>query len=172
MAEITCDVLIEDPRWADIGLDALAQRAVAAALAHLPAASWEVSLLACDDARIAALNADFRGKAVATNVLSWPSAERASDAPGTTPEPPDPRDDAELGDLAIAFETCLAEAVAAGVPLGDHVTHLLIHGTLHLLGYDHEDEADGDLMEAVETRLLVGLGIADPYGAVSAGAAR
>jgi len=164
MADILCEVLIEDPRWADLGLERLAQRAVSAALAHLPAAEWEVSLLACNDARIAALNADFRGKPQPTNVLSWPSEERASDRPGTPPPPPDATEDLELGDLAIAFETCAAEAQAAGLPLGDHATHLLVHGTLHLLGYDHDDDADGDLMEAAETRILAALGIADPYG--------
>lgn len=164
MADILCDVLIEDPRWSDLDLEPLAQRAVAAALANLPAAEWEVSLLACNDARIAALNADFRGKPQPTNVLSWPSEERASDRPGTPPALPDPADDLALGDLAIAFDTCLAEAREAGLPLADHVTHLLVHGTLHLLGYDHEDDADGNLMEAAETRILAGLGIADPYG--------
>jgi len=162
MADIHCEVLIEDPRWGDLGLAAIAQRAVAAALAHLPPAPWEVSLLACGDTRIAALNADFRGKPQPTNVLSWPGAERGSTTPGTAPAPPAPQD-TELGDLAIAYDTCLAEAQAAGLALGDHVTHLLVHGTLHLLGYDHEHEADGDLMEAEETRILAGLGIADPY---------
>lgn len=171
MAEIFCDVMIEDDRWSAIALEPLAQRAVAAALAHLPDAPWEVSLLACDDARIAALNADFRGKAAATNVLSWPSAERAAPVPGDAPAPPDPRSDAELGDLAISFDTCAREAAAAGLALSDHVTHLLVHGTLHLLGYDHETDADGDLMEAFETRILATLGIADPYSAdVPAGA--
>ncbi|WP_226779735.1 rRNA maturation RNase YbeY [Oceaniglobus trochenteri] len=163
---MTCDVMIEDRRWSDLGLETLAQTAVRAALAHLPPAPWEVSLLACDDTRIAALNADFRGKQAATNVLSWPSEERGADLAGAEPDLPDPEGDTELGDLAIAYDTCAREAQAAGIAMGDHVTHLLIHGTLHLLGYDHEDEADGDLMEALETRLLTGLGIADPYSAM------
>nr|WP_108485075.1 rRNA maturation RNase YbeY [Oceaniglobus ichthyenteri] len=159
-----CDVSVEDPRWAKFGLEALATRVITAALAHLPAARWEVSILACDDKRIATLNADFRGKPVATNVLSWPSEERGAQTPGATPEPPDPKGDTELGDLAIAFDTCQAEAAAAGIAMSDHVSHLLIHGTLHLLGYDHEDDADGDLMESFETQILDKLGIADPYG--------
>ena len=160
------ETMIEDDRWADIGIAALADRAVGAALARLapdgPEAGWEVGLLACDDARIAALNADFRNRAAATNVLSWPGAERGADAPGAMPAPPDP-DDPELGDLAIAFDTCAHEAAQAGLAIGDHVTHLLIHGTLHLLGFDHEDDADGDLMERLETEILSTLGIADPY---------
>ncbi len=154
--------MIEDERWHDVGIADLAERAVAAALARLAPGSWEVSLLACDDTRIAALNATFRGKAIATNVLSWPSDERGAAAPGAMPALPDPQDP-ELGDLAIAFDTCVAEARAGGVAFADHVTHLLIHGTLHLLGFDHEDDADGDLMERLETEILATLGIADPY---------
>ena len=84
-------------------------------------------------ARIAALNADFRGKPAPTNVLSWPSGEGPA-APG------EPR---FLGDLALAWETCLAEAEAAGIAPADHVTHLVVHGVLHLVGYDHADGRRG-----------------------------
>ena len=163
MADIICDVMIEDPRWAEIGLADMATRAVAAALTHLPAAPWEVSVLACNDARIANLNADFRGKPMPTNVLSWPSEERSAPMAGAVPDMPKVNQGLELGDLAIAFDTCQREAAAAGIPMADHVSHLLVHGTLHLLGYDHEDDEDGNLMEAFETRILAGLGIADPY---------
>ncbi|TYB87142.1 rRNA maturation RNase YbeY [Oceaniovalibus sp. ACAM 378] len=164
MADITVDVVTEDARWDGLGIEALALRAVTAALGHLPDTPWEVSLLACDDVRIATLNADFRGKAVPTNVLSWPSDERGAEVPGSDPAAPDPRDP-ELGDLAISFDTCQSEAQAGGIPLADHVTHLLVHGTLHLLGFDHEHDEDGDLMEARETAILSKLGIADPYHA-------
>ncbi|MCB1338016.1 MAG: rRNA maturation RNase YbeY [Maritimibacter sp.] len=157
---MTVDLLIEDDRWQAAGLDALAERACGAALARLGVVGAEISLLACDDARIAVLNAEFRGKPAATNVLSWPSEDRAADEPGGDPVPPE---DLELGDIAIAWETCAREAEAAGRPFADHVTHLLVHGTLHLLGYDHIDDKDAALMEGLEVEILGKLGIADPY---------
>jgi probable rRNA maturation factor len=86
--------------------------------------------------------------------------------PGATPDAPEPGpvDDPEsLGDIAIAWETCAAEAQAAGKPMPDHVTHLVIHGLLHLLGYDHENDIDATLMETTETRILETLGHSDPY---------
>ena len=162
---MTVDLLIEDDRWQAAGLDALAERACGAALARLGVVGAEISLLACDDARIAVLNAEFRGKPAATNVLSWPSEDRAADEPGGDPVPPE---DLELGDIAIAWETCAREAEAAGRPFADHVTHLLVHGTLHLLGYDHIDDKDAGLMEALEVEILGKLGIADPYGEAGA----
>ena len=159
------ETIIEDERWAEAGLEPLAERACAAALDHLGIDGAEISLLACDDTRIAALNADFRGKPVPTNVLSWPSEERGAEVPGGEPLPPE---DLELGDIAIAFETCAREAVAADKPFADHVTHLLVHGTLHLLGYDHIEDKDAGLMEALEVEILGKLGIADPYGEAGA----
>ncbi|MEL7181678.1 MAG: rRNA maturation RNase YbeY, partial [Pseudomonadota bacterium] len=120
-------------------------------------------LLACNDARIAVLNEDFRGKPRPTNVLSWPSDERAAAIDGEMPAPPRPGPDNELGDIAIAFETCKREADAAGKPMRDHTLHLLVHGTLHLLGYDHERDRDATLMEGLETEILGKLGIPDPY---------
>lgn len=157
--ETVADCVIEDERWETAGLEALAGRAVDAAL------GWhriggEVVVLGCDDARIAALNADFRGKPRATNVLSWPSVEHLPRAPGARPDLPDSD---ELGDIAIAYETCAAEASAQGKPFADHVTHLLVHATLHLLGYDHQDDADAVTMEAAERAILAGLRIPDPY---------
>jgi probable rRNA maturation factor len=122
--------------------------------------------MGCDDARIAALNADFRGKPQPTNVLSWPSEDRAPDLPGSAPLPPvaGTADDPEsLGDIALAWETCAAEAGAQGKPMADHVTHLVVHGVLHLLGYDHIDDADAGVMEALEVRILATLGVSDPY---------
>ncbi|MEZ5720367.1 MAG: rRNA maturation RNase YbeY [Paracoccaceae bacterium] len=159
------ETIIEDERWAEAGLEPLAERACAAALDHLGIDGAEISLLACDDTRIAALNADFRGKPAPTNVLSWPSEERGAEVPGGEPLPPE---DLELGDIAIAFETCAREAAAADKPFADHVTHLLVHGTLHLLGYDHIEDKDAGLMEALEVEILGKLGIADPYGGAGA----
>ena len=162
------DTIIEDPRWEAFGLAALASRACAAGLAHLglPAQGFTLCLMGCNDARIATLNADFRGKPVPTNVLSWPSDERGADLAGGVPEAPTPgpSDDPEsLGDIAIAWETCAAEAEAAGKPMAEHVTHLVIHGLLHLLGYDHIDDTDATLMETTEARILETLGVTDPY---------
>jgi probable rRNA maturation factor len=163
---MSVDVIIEDDRWQAAGLEPLAEAAAAAALAHLglEPEEWEVSLLACDDARIATLNAEFRGNPTPTNVLSWPSEERASDAPGTRPDLPLPGPDPELGDIAIAYDTCLREAEDGGKPLADHVTHLIVHAVLHLLGYDHENDPDAALMEGLETEILGKMGLPDPYG--------
>ena len=159
---MSVEILIEDDRW-DLG--AIAPRAVEAALigAGLDPSAFEVSLLACDDARIAALNADFRQKGTPTNVLSWPSDERGAMADGEMPLPPQLPMDTELGDIAISYDTCAAEAAAAGKPFDHHVTHLLVHGTLHLLGFDHERPRDAALMEGLETEILGKLDIPDPY---------
>lgn len=158
------DCMIEDKRWAALGLEDIVQAAVSATLTELgyAAAGFEVSVLACNDTRIATLNADFRGKPQPTNVLSWPSQERGAATAGEPPLPPDLRE-AELGDIAIAYDTCAAEAEAEQKPMPDHATHLIVHATLHLLGYDHERDADAALMEGIETKILGKMGIADPY---------
>lgn len=162
------DTVLEDDRWATFGLAPLAERAACATLGHLGLApeGFAIALLGCDDARIAVLNADFRGKPQPTNVLSWPSDERASEFAGEDPDLPDPgpADDPEpLGDIAIAFDTCAREAAEQGKPMADHVTHLVVHGVLHLLGYDHVEEEDAELMEGHEVRILATLGLSDPY---------
>jgi probable rRNA maturation factor len=161
-AAMTTDCLIEAEGWASVDLACLADRAAAATLAHLghDPAAFEIALLACDDARIAALNADFRDRPRPTNVLSWPSEERAAETEGGQPHPPS---DPELGDIAIAFDTCAREAAAQGKPLEAHVTHLIVHATLHLLGYDHERDGDATLMERLEVEILGKLGVPDPY---------
>lgn len=159
----------EDSRWAEIDLPSLAERAARATVLHigLDPSRWEIAVLACDDARIAVLNAEFRGKAVATNVLSWPSAERGAPTPGAHPVPPE-GPDPELGDIAIAYETCAREAAQAGKGLADHATHLIVHATLHLLGYDHLRDRDATLMEAIEVEILGKLGLSDPYSGAGA----
>ncbi|MBO9477983.1 rRNA maturation RNase YbeY [Shimia sp. R11_0] len=168
------DTLIEDDRWLAVGFEDLAEAAAQATLAHLSIAAldFEIAVLACDDARIAALNADFRDKDKATNVLSWPSEERGAEADGDTPERPEPSFPGmpeELGDIAISYDTCAREAHEAGKPMTDHVTHLMIHGVLHLLGYDHIRDKDATLMEGIEVEILGKLGLADPYGLDSQG---
>lgn len=162
------DIVIEDARWEAFGLEALAERACMAALegAGLGAGGYSIVLMGCDDARIALLNADFRGKPQPTNVLSWPSEERAAEIAGAAPEPPEAGDSdepCELGDIAIAWETCLREAAEQGKPMQDHVTHLVVHGLLHCLGYDHVEDADATLMEGLEVEILASLGLPDPY---------
>jgi probable rRNA maturation factor len=156
------EVRLEDPRWGEAGIEAVAGRAARAALAAVgrDPELHEIGLLACDNARIAALNAEFRGKAAPTNVLSWPAfAGRApEEPPGLPGEGP-----LFLGDLAIAYDTCLREAEAAGVPLADHVAHLVVHGVLHLVGHRHEDDAEAAAMEALEAKVLATLGVANPY---------
>lgn len=161
------DIVIEDDRWEAVDLEPLAHAAAQATLGQigLDAEAAEMTLLACDDTRIAALNEDFRGKARATNVLSWPAEERGAAAPGGDPLPAIPGIDGmlELGDIALAYETCAAEAEAAGKPLAAHVTHLIVHGLLHLLGYDHENDPDAMLMEGFEREILGKMGYDDPY---------
>lgn len=161
------DIIVETPDWDAVDLARLADRACAAVLKELGLAPdrFEIALLACDDARIAELNADFRAKPQPTNVLSWPAEDIALPL-GHTPDLPIPDPQGpprELGDIAIAFQTCAREAEEQGKPLSDHVSHLLVHATLHLLGFDHINDPDAAHMEATETRILATMGIPDPY---------
>ncbi len=164
---MTLDMTIEDPRWQALDLATLTETAVSATLRHLglEGDNCELGLLACDDARIATLNAEFRGKPTPTNVLSWPAEDLSPGTPGDQPLTPKPDFTGEiaLGDIAIAWDTCAREAEDAGKPMAAHVTHLLIHGLLHLLGYDHVRDADATVMEQLETEILGTLGIDDPY---------
>lgn len=156
------ETMIEDSRWEVTGLPPLAETAATAALEHLglDPARHEIALLACDDARIAALNESFRGVPRPTNVLSWPAEELVPDAPGAATGVPVPD---ELGDVALAFETCSREAAEAGKPLEAHLRHLVVHAVLHLLGYDHETDADAARMEEIEVAVLGKLGDPSPY---------
>jgi probable rRNA maturation factor len=146
----------ESPLWRGLDLQHLAEQAVDAALAEgaVPVApTIELCVLFCDDAAIRALNREWRGFDKPTNVLSFPSvhdAEQLADA-------------ASLGDLAVAQETCAREAADEGKSLEDHVRHLIVHGVLHLLGYDHQDDEEAEEMEAIERRALARIGVGDPY---------
>ncbi|MGR3621293.1 rRNA maturation RNase YbeY [Pseudophaeobacter sp.] len=164
---MTLDITIEDSRWQQAGLEPLAQQAVAAALArfNLDVEDCEIALLGCDDDQIADLNSEFRSKPVATNVLSWPAEDLAAEEPGGMPAPPeaDFTGEISLGDIAIAYDTCLREADAANKPLKDHLRHLVVHGVLHLLGYDHIRDPDATVMEGLEVEILGKMGIDDPY---------
>ncbi|WP_312529104.1 rRNA maturation RNase YbeY [Paracoccus sp. (in: a-proteobacteria)] len=154
------ELVIEDERWLDADLEPLCQRALDAVSQWLGQSDLSIVVLACDDARIAVLNDEFRDKPRPTNVLSWPSSEFAAHAPGERPELPPM---AELGDIAIAYDTCQREAAEQGKTFADHVTHLLVHAILHLAGYDHIDDSDAETMEGAERVILAELGISDPY---------
>lgn len=163
------DTVIADPRWETAALEPLAEKAARTSLVHLglDPDAYEIAILACDDDRIATLNAEFREKPAPTNVLSWPARELAAEGAGQAPLPPQPEEPGfgpqELGDIAIAYDTCAREAGEQSLAFGDHVTHLVVHGVLHLLGYDHVRDPDATLMERLETEILGRLGVADPY---------
>ena len=149
---MSVEVEVEAPAWTDAlpEAEALARRAAEAALEGVGPPD-EATVLLADDAAVQTLNARFRGMDAATNVLSFPAAPTA--AP-------------HLGDVALAYGVCAAEARAQGKALGDHLQHLVVHGVLHLLGFDHEsDEAGAQEMEALERTVLARLGVADPYAA-------
>jgi len=141
------EVEVEDEAWT-MALPDVVARVERAAVAALGAIEGDVVVLLTDDVAVQELNACFRDRDQSTNVLSFPAADSA--AP-------------HLGDLVLAFGVCVAEAGAQGKTLADHLTHLTVHGVLHLLGRDHVDEAEAETMEAEERTLLASLGVADPY---------
>ena len=152
------DIIIDHDSWPAKAGDQVKSgfcRMFDAALAAHDMKSCAVSLLLCSDDKIRQLNFDHRGKDKATNVLSFPAADE--DHAGNQIWE-------QLGDIAIAYETCVREADESGISTHDHVTHLFLHGVLHLLGYDHEKDNDANEMEMLEIKLLAAIGIADPYG--------
>lgn len=144
------EVVVGDRAWsaAEPRAAALARGAAAATLAAEGRERARLAVLLANDARLAALNAQFRGRHGPTNVLSF-----GAGLPGAI----------HLGDVALAFGVCAREAAEQGKPLAHHLQHLVAHGVLHLLGYDHESEAEAELMEAKERAVLAGLGVPDPY---------
>ena len=139
--------------WPD-HFDAIAEKAVLAALAGARPkikGAAEISVLLTDDIEQRELNAQWRGKDSATNVLSFPQIDPFAPVLGL------------LGDITLARETLEREAAELDKNLEDHFTHLMVHGFLHILGYDHLDEAEALQMEGLETQILAGLGIDDPY---------
>lgn len=148
---ITVDIEIEDEAWttAEPEVEALVWRAAQAVLdAHEDVEGQGIVILLADDDSVRVLNRDFRQKDDATNVLSFPS-------------PPNP--EGQIGDIVLAFGVCAREAAEQGKPLAHHLQHLVAHGVLHLLGYDHQDDAEAQAMEAFEREILAGLDIPDPY---------
>lgn len=156
------DILIDEPGWTAVLADVelLCHSAVAAVLAAAPPGhrTAGVSVLLTNDATMRRLNRTYRAVDAPTNVLSFEHVEPSVSRPGAVDAPP-----AFLGDIAIGLEIAVSEARAAEKPLADHFRHLLVHGMLHLLGYDHRDDADGDIMERLEVSVLDDLGVPDPY---------
>ena len=154
------EVLVVADGWqSEPDAEAVIQRAIAIAaeMADADTGDAELAFMLTDDAGIRTLNNNWRGIDKPTNVLSFPAL------PPTGPAGPDdaPR---MLGDIAIAFETTRQEADDEQKPFDHHLSHLAVHGFLHLIGYDHEEDDDAEAMEALETEILAQLGIPDPYG--------
>lgn len=158
MSDFEIDILVEDLRWTESVdlIDALAARAIHATLAYLKAQALdrvnfsEVSLALVSDEKIQNLNAQFRQMDKPTNVLAFPGTEIDGFMP-------------LLGDVVLAYETVIGESNERSLKLDDHIVHLIVHGFLHLHGYDHEDEVEAEAMESIEIKTLEGLGIANPY---------
>jgi probable rRNA maturation factor len=148
------DVIVEASTW-DADAEAAARRALAEAATALGAdfRNHAVALLLTDDAAVRRLNAQWRGIDKPTNVLSFPPADGSVAPDGAK----------SLGDIAIAYETTAREAQAEEKPFADHLAHLCVHGFLHLMGYDHESEAQAETMENLERVILARLGVPDPY---------
>ncbi len=153
---VSCDDWIRALALSRTDTEALCRQAVRAAFDESPgdAGPAEVSLVLGDDALLQRLNREYRGIDAPTNVLSFSGESALPPADGR------PR---VLGDVVVAYQTAHAEAVEAGRPLGDHLCHLMVHGMLHLLGHDHQSEAEAEAMERLEARVLAGLGVADPH---------
>ena len=164
---MTLDVVIDaDAEWdSSTGWDELARAAATAAIAESAfpqlgtgQRTVELSIRLTSDAEVHALNAEWRGKDKPTNVLSFPMAESVDLAELSSPGP-----ELMLGDIILASGVCAAEAADKAISIDQHAAHLMVHGTLHLLGYDHMDEASATDMESREIRALARMGIADPY---------
>ncbi len=160
-------VLREEPWPSTIDWDALAVRAIEAAFARTPYAGWlrepqaiEVAVRLASDDEVHTLNRQYRGKDKPTNVLSFPMIQ-----PDLLDAVTQNSDDGEvlLGDIVLAHGVCAAEAAERGITVEDHATHLIVHGCLHLLGYDHGEDAEAEAMEATERETLAALGLHDPY---------
>ncbi len=162
MTSMDIQISVEDDAWpSEDVLQALSERVLGAAAAYLaaeegqpfPPMEPELSLVFTGDAAIREINAEWRGQDKPTNVLSFPAYPLQ---PGGMPGP-------MLGDIIIARETVEREAIDLSKPFDEHLTHLLVHGFLHLFGYDHIESAEAETMEGLETRILASLGLSDPY---------
>jgi len=162
MAELDIQISVEEGDWPfEAELQPLAERVLGKAATYLkkhekqpfPKTATELSIVFTDDASIREINAEWRSQDKATNVLSFPAFPLE---PGGKPGP-------MLGDIIIARETVEREAVDLEKSFDDHLTHLMVHGFLHLFGYDHMNNSEAERMEGLETRILASLGLSDPY---------
>ncbi len=157
LPHVETGVLYQCAQWRDAGLDAaLICRAAAAAVRAVSPdvdQEYELTVLLTSDSEARSLNCKWRGKDRPANVLSFPLCSKAGQCGHLR----------LLGDVVLAFETVAGEARDSGLPLSDHVVHLVVHGVLHLLGYDHQSEGQAVIMEDLERRVLAGLGLSDPY---------
>jgi probable rRNA maturation factor len=148
------DIVVSSPLWKSVrGLRPMLRRAVAAAAAQVRLGEAELAIVLTDDAAIRTLNRRWRKRDRPTNVLSFPAPSAPSGAAGRS----------LVGDVVIAYETTAREAAAQGKPLKNHVSHLAVHGFLHLLGYDHERKGEAEEMEGLERAILFALGVPDPF---------
>lgn len=153
---------IDTEGWPVEDWEARAEEAASAASAVAPELAnprLTTSILFTTDAEVHTLNREWRGKDKPTNVLSFPMLERAELLALASSGPPE-----MLGDIALAYDTCAREAADKGISIADHAAHLIVHGLLHLAGHNHIDDAEAEAMEALETKALASMGIADPYG--------
>jgi probable rRNA maturation factor len=151
MSAVSAEIEIASPLWAaEPDAARCVREAIAAAAARVPAGG-EVSVLLADDATVRTLNRDWRGVDKPTNVLSFPAAPQPAGMPRL------------LGDIAVAHETLVREAGQEGKPILHHLAHLVVHGYLHLMGYDHESDSEAEAMEDLEREILRALRIPDPY---------
>ncbi len=162
MQQLDIQIAVEADGWPEEAeLETVSSHVLEAAATFLqaeekqpfPAMPPEVSLVFSDDAQVRAINAEWRGQNKPTNVLSFPAFPLV---PGGKPGP-------MLGDIIIARETVEREAADLDKSFNDHLTHLMVHGFLHLFGYDHMDSEEAERMESIETRILASLGLSDPY---------
>lgn len=155
MSAATIDIIVASKAWPRSAPATARRAATAALLAAGQKKAAELSILLTTDGAVRKLNALYRHKDKATNVLSFPALEAGESAPKGVPRP--------LGDVAIAFGVLAKEAKTEGKTVTAHLSHLVVHGVLHLLGYDHDGDKDAATMERLEKKILKGLGIADPY---------
>lgn len=154
-------LVVEDERWFDKPIEDLADRSINSALYEYDPKldPCEINLLATNDGTIQKLNKKFRNKNQPTNVLSWQAGDMTF---------PDSLDGDQvfrfLGDIAVSFDTLVLESSHFGLTLANHLSHLLVHSTLHLVGFTHYQKQDEKIMEGMETKILATMGIADPYG--------
>ncbi len=153
--QLVPDIVRDEPAWPDLGttVQKCFDTVTESDLHNLSPGT--IAVLFTGDAEISALNRDYRSKGQPTNVLSFPSGPRMPGLPETHLH--------HLGDIVLAYETCIKEAEGKAISLQDHTAHLIVHGILHIFGYDHEEDQDAEIMEKLETKILSGMGITDPY---------